>query len=257
MATLTYDPTPADQPEFNEAEVEAIAIGEAHEAEQNQMLAGKFKDAEALEQAYIELQKKLGQSNEEPDETESGLQEGNETSEEVEEAPEAFVNATQEWYENGELSQETFDALAGMDSSDLINAYLNSQDGVPQPQQAEIGDQDISSIQQIAGGSDEYQNLMAWAGENLPANYVESFDALVDSGNVPAIQLAVSGLLSSYTEANGYEGRMLTGGPARDVVDAFRSQAEVVQAMSDPRYDADPAYRNDVFEKLSRSNIDY
>ena len=61
MATLTYDPTPADQPEFNEQEQEALAIGEQAEAEQEQMLAGKFKDAEALEQAYIELQKKLGE----------------------------------------------------------------------------------------------------------------------------------------------------------------------------------------------------
>ena len=39
MATLTYDPTPADQPEFNEAEQEAIAIGEQAEAEQQQMLS--------------------------------------------------------------------------------------------------------------------------------------------------------------------------------------------------------------------------
>ena len=65
MATLTYDPTPADQPEFNEQEQEALAIGEQAQAEQEQLLAGKYKDAEALEQAYIELQKKLGESNEE------------------------------------------------------------------------------------------------------------------------------------------------------------------------------------------------
>ena len=64
MATLTYDSTPADQPEFNEAEQEALAIGEQAVADQQQMLAGKFKDAEALEQAYIELQKKLGETNE-------------------------------------------------------------------------------------------------------------------------------------------------------------------------------------------------
>ena len=64
MATLTYDSTPADQPEFNEQEVEALQVGEQAAQEQNQMLAGKFKDAEALEQAYIELQKKLGESNE-------------------------------------------------------------------------------------------------------------------------------------------------------------------------------------------------
>ena len=83
MATLTYDPTPADQPEFNEAEQEALAIGEAAEAEQQQMLAGKFKDAEALEQAYIELQKKLG-SNEET----TSEQEQEETSAKQEETPE-------------------------------------------------------------------------------------------------------------------------------------------------------------------------
>ena len=65
MATLTYDPTPADQPEFNEQEQEAIAIGEAHAAEEQRMLAGKFEDAEALEQAYIELQKKLGEPKDE------------------------------------------------------------------------------------------------------------------------------------------------------------------------------------------------
>ena len=64
MATLTYDPTPADQPEFSPEEQEALAIGEQAEADQQQMLAGKFKDAEALEQAYIELQKKLGEPNE-------------------------------------------------------------------------------------------------------------------------------------------------------------------------------------------------
>ena len=60
MATLTYDPTPADQPEFSEAEQEALAIGEAAAQEQQQLLAGKFKDAESLEKAYIELQSKLG-----------------------------------------------------------------------------------------------------------------------------------------------------------------------------------------------------
>ena len=60
MAELTYDPTPADQPEFNEAEQEALAIGEAAAREEQAQYAGKFKDAEELEKAYIELQKKLG-----------------------------------------------------------------------------------------------------------------------------------------------------------------------------------------------------
>ena len=49
---------------------------------------------------------------------------------------------------------------------------------------------------------------------------------------------------------------MLTGKAAR-ATDAFRSQAEVVEAMSDPRYDRDPAYRQDLYDKLERSNVKF
>ena len=65
---------------------------------------------------------------------------------------------------------------------------------------------------------------------------------------------AESFILSAAQE--GYEGRMLTGKAAR-AVDGFRSQAEVVRAMSDPRYDSDPAYRQDVYDKLERSNVQF
>ena len=61
--------------------------------------------------------------------------------------------------------------------------------------------------------------------------------------------MAAQGLKSQYEIANGFEGQMLTGKGAPNKTDVFRSQAEVIQAMNDPRYDKDPAYRNDVFEK--------
>jgi hypothetical protein len=50
---------------------------------------------------------------------------------------------------------------------------------------------------------------------------------------------------------------MLTGSAPRNSGDTFRSQAELVAAMSDPRYDRDPAYRADVADKLERSNIQF
>ena len=56
---------------------------------------------------------------------------------------------------------------------------------------------------------------------------------------------------------NGYEGRRLTGKAADTSGDVFRSQAQLVEAMSDPRYDRDPAYRQDVVAKLERSDIDF
>ena len=46
---------------------------------------------------------------------------------------------------------------------------------------------------------------------------------------------------------------MVTGKPPTNTKDVYRSQAELVRAMSDKRYDNDPAYRQDVIAKLERS----
>ena len=102
MATLTYDPTPADEPELNQAEQEALEIGEKAEAEHQQMLAGKFKDAEALEAAYIELQQKLGEPKDE--ETTEEVREQESPAEEVEST--LLADASAEWAEKGELSKK-------------------------------------------------------------------------------------------------------------------------------------------------------
>ena len=39
--------------------------------------------------------------------------------------------------------------------------------------------------------------------------------------------------------------------------DTFKSQAQVVKAMSDPQYDKDPAYRQAIYDKLERSNLEF
>ena len=258
MATLTYDPTPADQPEFNEAEQEAIARGEQAEAEQQQMLAGKFKDAEALEQAYIELQKKLGEQND-PEEAEGVQREEETAEEEVEENPnfELLNKASAEFYENnGQVSEETLEELGKLDSSELISAYIQMQG--EQRQSVDLTDSQAESIKQMAGGEEGYAALTSWASDSLEPEYITAFDNIVETGDVRMIQLAVAGLKAEYEKQNGFEGEMLTGNaPKPQKADVFRSQAEVVEAMSDPRYDRDPAYRQDVFNKLSRSEIQY
>ena len=256
MATLTYDPTPADQPEFNEAEQEALAVGEQAAADQQQMLAGKFKDAEALEQAYIELQKKLGETN---DETEELRQQEEAAEEEVEVSPaaELITNASQMYAETGELTPEVMEQFNGMSSADLVSAYMEMQGNLPTAPDPDLTDAEVNQIKNYAGGDEGYTQLMQWSGENLDQADVEAFDKLVDSGNASLIKLAVAGLKAEMEKSVGFEGEMATGRAPRQQADVFRSQSEVVQAMSDPRYDRDPAYRQDVFEKLGRSNIDY
>ena len=225
------------------------------------MLAGKYKSAEDLEKAYIELQKKLGDSND-------GLREenpqGRGRQEEVEEQVidadpliDLLNEASEEFYSNdGKLSEETFEKLSQMDSKDLLEAYMNIQSDRTSNVEDLTADQ-VTEIQNFVGGEESYANLVGWAAENMPQNFVQAFDNLVSVGDSDMIKLAVTGLQAAFQEANGYEGRMLSGKPAQTTQDVFRSQAEVVQAMNDPRYDKDPAYRQDVFNKLDRSNLSY
>ena len=127
----------------------------------------------------------------------------------------------------------------------------------PQIQTAELTESDINQIKNSAGGDAAYSNIINWAKSNLDQKQITAFDEVVNTGSVQAIQLAVSGLKSEYNNANGVEGRMVTGKNAPQNKDVYRSQAELVRAMSDKRYDTDPAYRQDVIEKLERSDIDF
>lgn len=245
MAEVTYDPTPADQGEFNESELEALKVGEEHAQAEDKMLAGKFEDAEALEKAYLELQSKLGEKQPEPEE-EVAKEETTDNS---------IFDTMRTEMESGELSKETWEKIEELSPRELVEAYMN-WDG-QEPEVKDLTESEVESIKKSVGGEQAYTDLMEWSNKNLPEQYVEAFDNLVSSGNVAAIELAVSGLVANYQNSNGYEGRMVTGRDAVSTADVFRSQAEVVQAMNDPRYDRDPAYRQDVFSKLERSNLNY
>jgi hypothetical protein len=114
----------------------------------------------------------------------------------------------------------------------------------------------MNQVYNSAGGESEYGKITSWASDNLAENKLDAFNSIISQGNATAIQIAVAGLRSEYENANGYEGRMLSGKAAKSV-DAFRSQAEVVAAMNDIRYDRDPAYRQDVYDKIERSNLEF
>ena len=180
MAILTYDPTPADQPELNEAEQEALAIGEQRAQEESRMLAGKYESAEELEKAYIELQKKLGESNNELRQEDAQGRRGQEEVEEeqpIDADPliDLLQEASNEYYQNdGKLSEETFEKLSQMDSKDLLEAYMQIQ---ANPSQVEdfTADQ-VTDIQNFVGGEQQYNGLVSWAAENMPENFVQAFD---------------------------------------------------------------------------------
>ena len=260
--TYSYDNTPVTEV-LTAEEQDSLQVGEQMVAEQEGLLAGKYKNTEDLEAAYLSLQKKLGQEEPNYEESDEAYAEEEGSDEEVsDEAPAiSLINeASDEYYANdGTLSEETIERFSEMSSQDLVNAYLEIQANNPQaPQQAiEMSDAQVNSVMNAAGGEANYNEVVAWAGSNLDNRSIDAFDSVVDSGNTAAINIAFAGLQAQYNEANGYEGRMLSGKAANSRGDVFRSQAELVAAMGDPRYDTDPAYRADVIEKLDASDLEF
>ena len=258
--TLSYQPevqTETNLDQLTPEEQDSMKVGEALEQQQETLLAGKYKNAEELEKAYVELQKKLGDDKE----TEQASAEDKaEDKPQFSDGANLINSASEEYYANGnKLSDETMAKFSSMSTQDLIKAYMEVQ--ATQPQQAappaDITQDQINQIKNSAGGEKAYANIVNWAKSNLPKSSIDAFDEVVNTGSVQAIQLAVAGLKSEYNNANGVEGRMVTGKTAPDRGDVFRSQAELVRAMNDARYDNDPAYRQDVIEKLDRSDLEF
>ncbi len=282
---ISYDPS--NDPEAIAAleaeEADSLEVGEKLVQEQEELLAGKYKNAEELEKAYMELQSKFGSGEEEGEAEE--VEEGDEPTEgdyerydeegyvNFESVADAYgdqlANAFQEngidpwamndhFYENdGTLTPEMYDELneAGF-SDETIDAYLGglrNQLGYDDAGET-LSDSEIADIKNIAGGEQGYADVVQWASENLPAEDIEAFDEVINTANEAAVRFAVKALVGQYEDAVGRTPDLVTGKQS-STGQAYRSMAEVVRDMSDPRYDTDDAYRIDVMRKLERSNL--
>jgi len=272
--TLTFDNTTEQTSADNltSEEQESLQLGEQIQEQESQLLAGKYENAQQLEKAYIELQKKLGSEDKEDTSEEEQSEEPDEKEESDNEFPEEFKphletlkSATEEFQENGKLSEETLDKFNEMSSKELMQVYFSMYDAakdagvnVGEAPGFDLTESDVNKIQNSVGGESKYNQLLGWANENMAEASLKSFDRLIAKGDAGAIQMAIDGIKAQYDYANGYEGRMLTGKPPKGGSDdVYRSQAEVVAAMSDPKYDIDPAYRQDVVDKLARSDVQF
>lgn len=248
---ITLNPSEQIEGEFSAEELDSLAVGEKLAEQEQQLLAGKYQSAEELERGYLELQKRLSSPAEEEPQVEEAP-EAEEEEEEVEVDGDLF-DAIMESYRTGEWDDNLVEEVGKMDPIDVANMFLTKQG---EAQQTEVAtEEDVTQIQDSVGGVDEYQNMLQWASGNLSEQEINLYDAAMDRGDPLTMFFAAQALNSRYQDAVGYDGEMLTGSAPRNTSNGFRSQAELIAAMSDPRYDKDPAYRQDIADKLAVSNI--
>ena len=251
--TLTMEPNveKTSIENLSAEEQDSLQVGEQMQEAQDNLLAGKYKNAEELEKGYLELQQKLN-SKEEPAQEEQEEQAEEEGEVESTILDQLWEEATSE---KGEFTQETLDELGKMNVEELAQMHLEYRNSVQnqQPEGKDFSEADIKELKGIVGGEQNYSNMIDWAQKSLNEQEVKMFDAVMERGDPLAAFFAVRSLAYAYNDAVGYDGNMVQGKAPRQSNDQFRSQQEVVRAMADPRYDEDPAYRRDIMEKLERS----
>jgi len=210
-------------------------------------LPEKFKSPEEMAASYAELEKKLsGGAKEEPTEAADGK---------TEEAPKVPTGLdidkfSSEFEQNGSLSDASYAELEKIGiNRGMVDAFIEGQ--------MAMADRYQQAGYEVAGGKDSLTEMVSWAAANMSKPEIAAFNKQVGSGDVEAMKLAITGLKARFVQANGSAPKGLLSGSSTATANtsAFQSRAQVVEAMSDPRYASDPAYRKSVRDKLTSSNV--
>ena len=245
---------------------------------ENGKILGKFNSVEDLSASYKELEGKLGdvaKTKEEPvaEEVNEYQEDGSvnydlarqqygeklgELFEQSEIDPFAINKHYQE--NNGTITEEHYKQLeqTGLPRN-LIDSYLNGlqpREGT-QPA-ADPSFPEYEDIVGIAGGEEKYLEMLQWMDGNIPKEELQEFDKIVDAEkrNIPQVTLAVQKMFTRYKNAMGVEPKLISGQTSSSPnTKVFRSNAEVVAAMRDPRYKTDIAFQHEVQRRLAESNV--
>ena len=271
--TFTQEQAPALSPENEEMLKPSDEEGEEAEDGEQQLLAGKYKSVEELEKAYQEAQRKLSQRGQAA-EPEAEAEEASDSEQEKPQAGNAkeiygefigsrleehdidFSDMNTRWQQSGELTSDDYDKLsdAGF-TREMVDAYLSGLQ-YKAVQDTALTVKEITAIKQEYGGEKGYADMLQWAADNLSEEEITGFNEIVTGNStMSAVRMAVSGLHAKYVAQSGVEPRLIGGKATRSGGERFESTAQLVEAMKDPRYQNDPAYRRKIETRLARSSI--
>ena len=211
--------------------------------ERPEWLDEKFESPEDLAKAYNELQKKQSSKESKSKKDDTPAEEEASIS-----LNSSVQKATEEFAESGTLTDKTFIELekAGLPRS-FVEAYIAGQESISTSQALDI--------QNEVGGNANYNAMSDWASENLSDGDLDGFNSIVESGSVEQAKMAVKGLYAQFISAGGNPPELSQGSTSGSSVKPFGSAAQVTEAMRDPRYSSDPAFRDNVEKRLAVSNV--
>jgi hypothetical protein len=225
------------------------------EDEQPSWLPDKFESPEDMAKAYHELETKLGGSESVTNSDEGTKPPQTPQQPTLLEAKEAVVKEGldfdkyyNEYLENDTLSEDSFKELneKGM-SPEMVSSWIEGQNAISD----KVADMAYSSV----GGKEQYNSILEWAGKSLSEKEIGVFNSALEHGTVDESLFVIKSLNAQYQVANGSSPNLMQGSTGGSGTEAFSSLAQMSEAMRNPKYNTDPAYREEVTRKLESSNL--
>ena len=222
-------------------------------------LPEKFNSVDELVKSYSELEQKLGEQSQPTKESVDPVSKV----EAKQEQPKSDLDIATKAVDSAGLNMETLSEEFAKDGKLADGSYKSLEKaGIPKEyvdrfiagQQA-IADQQSATVKNLVGGTEAYDSMSDWAGQNLTETEKQAYNTAVNSKDLEAVKLAVVGLKARYAQSTGSEPTLVEGKASPSAEQGFASWAQVTQAMSDPRYAKDPAYQAEVKNKLANSKI--
>ncbi len=214
------EPTPQPSPETAPARPE--------------WLPEKFADPQALVDSYSELERKLSAGDAE---------------ESTESAPplttETFQQFSEKFHAEG-LTEADYSELERLGVSRELVAQIAAGS-------VALQDRAEAAVYAEVGGRETYDNMLRWASSALSESEAATYNADVNSSDPARVMNAAKGLHARFVASEGSEASLVQGATATSGEGVYESAAQVAQAMKDPRYERDPAYRAEVHRKLGNS----
>jgi hypothetical protein len=239
------------------AEAASLEKDSAQFGEDEALLAGKYKSPEELEKAYKELEARLGKKEDNPtdeptdepkaeDEPADVPSTEDEAQAVAEEKGFDLTELNQEFADNGQLSEDTYKMLADKGlGKDTVDAYIAGQQA--------LAEKNVQELHAVAGGTEQFNEMVEWANENLPESEIDALNQMVSKQETA--KFALQGLYARYRSEAGEPNLIDNGTTATNNSRGYSSTKEMTREMADPRYRTDPAFRKQVEMKIARSQF--
>lgn len=148
-----------------------------------------------------------------------------------------------EYEENGDLTKETREKLSKIGiSGEILDKFIEGQHALAETERNELAE--------CIGGRTNYDEVLKWSGENLEQDEIASINKVTDKN---ILKIILKDLKNRMEEKEGKLPEYTKGEGGKGNKDIYHSQAEMFEAIKDPKYKKDEFYRANVQKKITAS----